>query len=914
MRNTYSFPLFLVLIAAGLAGNHFNYPIFLNIDFLFGSIFAMLALQFFGLRQGILAAAMIASYTYILWNHPYAIIIMTAEVAVVGWLMGRRKIGLVMADTLYWLLLGMPLVYLFYYIFMHVPLSNASITMTKQAINGIANALVARLIFSGYALLSRTQEVSYRENVYNLLTFFVLFPALIILAISSRADFSETDNLIRAKLRQDSQRVSDIMSTWMQNRHTAILNLAEMAASRSPKQMQPFIEMAKKSDINFQRIGLLDKDATITAYYPLLDEQGRSNIGKNFADRPFIPELKRTLKPMFSEVVMGRIGPPKPIVTMLAPVVSRGGYGGYVTGILSLERISKFLELSAEDSELLFTLLDKNGNVIMTNRRDQTAMTPFARGKGALHQLDQSISQWIPVMPSNITISERWRQSSYVVDSMIGSLSEWRLILEQPVAPFQKTLYACYAGHLTRLFLILIGAMALAELVSRQSIATLEKLRLITRDLPLRLATENKELDWPESSIRETNQLIGNFREMATALTQHYDEIQLINESLEQRVIERTQELQESEEKFRTVANFTHEWEYWRGPQGQMVWISPSCQQITGFSAEQFMQDRMLVRNIIHPEDKPKFNGHIDKVDSQSQEPCDMDIRIVKKNGEIIWINHRCRSIHREDGTYLGRRATNRDVTKRKFVENQLRESEERLRQLLDESPISIMAFDGQGTVTFVNKWHLTKFARGLLPSEYFLDRPVWELKGIASAGIGDKMRAILLGEELHLPEIYVPEYATGQDGYQRMHGVPLYQGGKVVGGLLMREDITEHKQAEMALQQSELKFRELFEASPIGILIADSKGVVQQVNQALASIFGVDDKSRYNGLDLLNATSGLVQKSATDAIEHGESSYDGPYESVLTHKKIHVKINTKMHRAELSTKIKYLMTRIKHI
>lgn len=57
----------------------------------------MLALQFFGLGRGILAAAIISSYTYLAWNHPYAIITMTAEVAVVGWLSRRRKINLLMA-------------------------------------------------------------------------------------------------------------------------------------------------------------------------------------------------------------------------------------------------------------------------------------------------------------------------------------------------------------------------------------------------------------------------------------------------------------------------------------------------------------------------------------------------------------------------------------------------------------------------------------------------------------------------------------------------------------------------------------------------------------------------------------------------------------------------------------------------
>lgn len=154
--NKYRIPFLLVLIAAGLAGNYFKYPIFLNIDFLFGSIFAMLALQFFGPGRGIAAAAIIACYTYVLWNHPYAIIIMTAEVAVVGWMTERRKSGMVLADTLFWLFIGMPLVYIFYHVVMHVPHSNTYITMTKQAVNGIVNALAARLIFTGFTLKSRS--------------------------------------------------------------------------------------------------------------------------------------------------------------------------------------------------------------------------------------------------------------------------------------------------------------------------------------------------------------------------------------------------------------------------------------------------------------------------------------------------------------------------------------------------------------------------------------------------------------------------------------------------------------------------------------------------------------------------------------------------------------------------------------
>ena len=128
---TYRVALLFALIVAGLLGNYFKFQIFLNIDFLFGSIFAFLALQFFGLGRGFLAAAIIASSTYFLWNHPYAIIIMTTEVACVGWLMLRSRIGLVLAVTLYWLVIGMPLVYLFYHGVMHIPLSLSLIHISE---------------------------------------------------------------------------------------------------------------------------------------------------------------------------------------------------------------------------------------------------------------------------------------------------------------------------------------------------------------------------------------------------------------------------------------------------------------------------------------------------------------------------------------------------------------------------------------------------------------------------------------------------------------------------------------------------------------------------------------------------------------------------------------------------------------
>ena len=665
----YRTPLLLVLIGTGLAGNYFNFPIFLNIDFLFGSIFALLALQFFGPGRGILAAALIASYTYLLWNQPYSMIIMTAEVAVVGWLMGRRKMGMVLADALYWLFIGMPLAYLFFHFVLQVPFSSTSIIMTKEAVNGIFNALVARLIFTAFALRLRPPLIAYSEIICNLLTFFVLCPALIMLAVDSRTDFAETDRQIRSSLIQDSERVAQQLETWVTNRKSAIINLAEMATTRSPQQMQPYLEIAKQSDINFLRVGLVDKTATSTAFFPLIDELGQDNIGKNYTDRPFIPVLKQSLKPILSEVNMSRIGIPKPRVQILAPIVIHREYGGYVAGTLNLTQIQEYLDMSVDRYTSHYTLIDKNGKVIMTNRTDQNIMAPFVRGTGTLHPLDAGISQWVPVVPPNTPYFERWKNSFYFAETAIGDLAEWKLILEQPVAPFQKALNDKYAGKLTLLFLILLGALALAELLSRKTVVTLRQLRTLTHELPARLATDGKDIVWPESGIKENQHLIYNFREMANSLTEQFFEIRKTNASLEQRVEERTKELQESEERYRNFFEKNQSIMFVIDPDsGIIVDANPVACDYYGWSKKEFTHKKIY------------------EINAQSQDEVAAEMMLAKKQRR----NHFFFKHQLADGTirdvevYSGPIQTNgktlllsivHDISDRKQTEKELVES-----------------------------------------------------------------------------------------------------------------------------------------------------------------------------------------------------------------------------------------------
>ena len=545
-RSRYAIPVLIALIATGLAGNYFKLSI-LNADFIFGSIFAMLALQFFGFGRGVLAAAVIASYTYFAWNHPVALITMTAEAAVVAWLLKHRKLNLVLADALYWLLIGIPLGLFFFHVITDVTVGNSLFLMTKQGLNGIANALVARLVFTGFTFRSIKARISFRELLSNLLLFFVLFPSVTLLILSARVELAETDRQIRTELIRDSQYMTESLGNWVENRKTPVMHLAGLATTLSPLQMQTHLEQTRLSDLNFLRIALLDREATITAISPHLDEFGQSNIGENFADRPFIPTLKQRLMPMLSEVVMARVGTSMPMVTMLAPVVIRSEYGGYVSGILNLGNIESTLQVYLSDKEIRYSLLDKNGKVIVTNRGDQKTMTPFFYSQGTLTRQDKDgIAQWIPPLPPNASTIDLWGKSFYVTETIIEDLSEWKLILEQPVSPFQKRLYNAYTGKIFMLFIILLVSQLLAEFFSQRILQPIDHLRRLTQDLPSTLLA-TQQIVWPKSFSVETDHLVVNFKEMAELLREKFIEIGRMNETLEKRIEARTQELRKSE-------------------------------------------------------------------------------------------------------------------------------------------------------------------------------------------------------------------------------------------------------------------------------------------------------------------------------------------------------------------------------
>ena len=140
----------------------------------------------------------------------------------------------------------------------------------------------------------------------------------------------------------------------------------------------------------------------------------------------------------------------------------------------------------------------------------------------------------------------------------------------------------------------------------------------------------------------------------------------------------------EAESNYRTVADFTYNWEYWINFDGTLRYVSPSCERITGYRAQEFINNPSLLKKITIPEDRDTCKRH--QHDSSSeQKPRKIQFRIQRQDGEIRWIEHVCQPVKGSQGEAVGFRASNRDITVRKKREQDLRDSFSEIEQLKEQ-------------------------------------------------------------------------------------------------------------------------------------------------------------------------------------------------------------------------------------
>jgi PAS domain S-box-containing protein len=141
--------------------------------------------------------------------------------------------------------------------------------------------------------------------------------------------------------------------------------------------------------------------------------------------------------------------------------------------------------------------------------------------------------------------------------------------------------------------------------------------------------------------------------------------------------------LAEAEHRYRTVADFGVDWEYWALPDGSLRYVSPSCEAISGYAAAAFLDRPALMNDIVADEDRDAWRQHRAQGHS-GPERRTMEFRIRRADGETRWIEHVCARVTGPDGSDMGTRGSNRDITARKQAEEDLRRALREIEELRD--------------------------------------------------------------------------------------------------------------------------------------------------------------------------------------------------------------------------------------
>lgn len=308
--------------------------------------------------------------------------------------------------------------------------------------------------------------------------------------------------------------------------------------------------------------------------------------------------------------------------------------------------------------------------------------------------------------------------------------------------------------------------------------------------------------------------------------------------SLEQSEIkfkERGDTLQESDERFRSLVDATSDWIWEINTEGVYTYASPKIKDLLGYEPEDIIGKTPFD---MMPADTAEHMASVFKEISESRRPFSgLENMNVHKDGRVIILETAGVPIIDARGNYLGYRGFDRDITERKQAENSLRKSEEKYRQLAETAHDLIVTADLDFRITYVNKATLN-FTGGIDPvGMRVLDFTRQHLHQLQEERMQKRREGF--HEVMNFEwEIISP---AGETAIFDTRSTLLTENGKPAGVMYIIRDITERKKMEMALKESDERFRSLFEHSIDGVFIHDFEGNFLDVNQPMIDAMGYD-------------------------------------------------------------------------
>ncbi|HTP10618.1 MAG TPA: PAS domain S-box protein, partial [Anaerolineae bacterium] len=255
------------------------------------------------------------------------------------------------------------------------------------------------------------------------------------------------------------------------------------------------------------------------------------------------------------------------------------------------------------------------------------------------------------------------------------------------------------------------------------------------------------------------------------------------------------------------------------------------------------------------------------------------DYRVLTRDGRYCWVTDASVQVLDEQGRPRGAIGILQDITERKQVELALRESEATTRALLEAIPDAFFRFDVNG---IFKEYIPSKEFTSLVPPNEFIGNP---FSAVLPPDVAQQLD-LNFQQVLERGELRTFEYPLllgDETRYFEARLVKMTQND-VLG---MVRDVTNRKQAELALQQREAYLRSIFDNFPYWVWLKDADGHFLAVNQSMAQAFGFEQARNMIGKTDWNiTTSELAEKYRADDLAVMESRTQKLVEEIVLDQK----------------------------
>lgn len=297
--------------------------------------------------------------------------------------------------------------------------------------------------------------------------------------------------------------------------------------------------------------------------------------------------------------------------------------------------------------------------------------------------------------------------------------------------------------------------------------------------------------------------------------------------------------LRDSEERYRRIVENSSDLIMLSAPDGQLAYASPASVAITGYEPEELVTERPW---FVHPEDSDRMYARFTQP-SEKGSRSQADYRILTKTGETRWVTHSWSPVFEGDSLQTVVSVI-KDVTEQRIsdealrqAQEALRKSEEEFRSIVENSTDLILLATTDGVNTYASP--AARDVTGYQPEELIADKP-W----IVHPDDTDRILAAFELAQLGVSRSNVEYRIVTKSGETRsvLHSwSPIMDGDRIRLVLSIIKDVTELVGSQMALRESEARYRGIVQNSSDLIMLTTSEGKIAYASPSSREINGYE-------------------------------------------------------------------------